>query len=83
MIDLMVEIIPFFPSQKTCKAPMHPEGMLMLLSPSRHCGCVMDRGQIQSSDSTCRKGKKKQRTDDIFEPSRTMLKKVSHHLRLV
>jgi hypothetical protein len=82
MINLMVEIIPFFPSQKTRKAPIHSEGMLMLLSHSRHCGCVMGRGQIQSSDSTCRKGEK-QRTDDIFEPSRTMLKEVSHHLRLV
>lgn len=83
MIDLMVEIIPLFPSQKTCKTPMCFEGMLTLLSPFRHCGCVMDRGQIQSSDSTCRKGGGKQRTDDISEPSRTMPKKVSHHLSLV
>lgn len=67
MMDLMLEAIPFSPPQRTRKPPLHFEGMLMLFSPSRHCGCVMDRGQIQSSDATSRKGGK-QRTDDIFDP---------------
>lgn len=30
MIDLMLEIVHFFPPQKTRKAPLHFEGMLML-----------------------------------------------------